>query len=48
MAQKNKDFQLMNLKKEVKNINQRVQIARDKEKMDEVADYATNWYWQNQ
>jgi len=48
MAQKNKDFQLMNLKKEVKNINQRVHIARDKEKMDEVADYATNWYWQNQ
>ncbi len=45
---KNKEFQWMNLQKEVKNIYQRVHIAWDKEKMDDVSEYVTPWYWQNQ
>ncbi len=48
LGTKNRDFQLLNLQKEVKNVYQRVHVAWDKEKMDEVADYVTNWYWQNQ
>ncbi len=45
---KNKDFDYLKLDKFVRNIFIRVHHAWMHEKMDEVSNYVTNWYWQNQ
>ncbi len=44
----NKDFLPLNLDKTVRNIFSRVYIAWNNEKMNEVSEYVSSWYWQNQ
>lgn len=44
----NKDFKWSVLEKNVRNVFERVYIAWDKEKMNEVSSYVSHWYWQNQ
>lgn len=44
----NKDFSWLHLDKTVRNIFSRVYIAWNNEKMNEVSEYVSSWYWQNQ
>lgn len=44
----NKDFDWLNLDKNVRNVFNRVYIAWSHENMEEVANYVSTWYWRNQ
>ncbi len=44
----NKDFSWLNLDKTCRNIFSRVYVAWNNEKMQEVSEYVSSWYWQNQ